>query len=60
MTTQQLKDYRAAHGLSRAKLAARLGVSPRTVEGWELGRRAIPRMVEILLRSLTAARRPSR
>ena len=34
-----IKKSREKLGLSRKELAAKMGVSPRTVEGWEQGRR---------------------
>jgi len=41
MTGPQLKSLRQARGLSRADLAAQLGISPRTLEGIEQGRFAL-------------------
>jgi transcriptional regulator with XRE-family HTH domain len=35
----RLKRLREAAGLSQAKLAAAAGVSPRTVQNWEYGKR---------------------
>ena len=47
---------RAALSITRPDLAAMLGVSPRTIENWEQGRRSIPRMARIILN--IAARHP--
>lgn len=49
--------------LSRGQLAAACGVHPRTVEGWEQGRRAIPAAALNVLGSLlraAAKRKPRR
>ena len=37
-----VKAIRRAYGLSTADLGSRCGVSSRTVENWEQGRRAVP------------------
>lgn len=38
MTPQSIQNARLARGWTVADLAGRVGVSPRTVEGWEQGR----------------------
>jgi DNA-binding transcriptional regulator YiaG len=38
MTAQEIQALRSSLGLSRSELAARIGVSKRTVEFWEQGR----------------------
>lgn len=47
---------RARFGLSQAKFAALLGISVRTLQGWEQGRRSPEGPARVLLR--VAARRP--
>lgn len=54
MTPAQLKKYRAYRGWNRKQLAAHLTslrykVSPRTIEGWEQGRHAMPAFLELAL-----------
>ena len=44
-----LRSWRQANGMSRKKLANLVGVSWRTVEGWEQGLREIPRTALLLL-----------
>lgn len=39
-------------GLSRKEIAARLGVSWRTVEGWEQGKAPVPPWIRILIDAL--------
>jgi len=39
MTAAEIQSARQARRWTVADLAARVGVSPRTVEGWELGKR---------------------
>lgn len=51
ITQSQIKSARARHGLTVAQLAERVGVSPRTVEGWEQGR-AISGPARLLLSEL--------
>ena len=40
---------RVEQGIARADLALMLGVSARTIENWEQGRRRVPRMARIIL-----------
>jgi putative transcriptional regulator len=40
---------RIEQGIARADLALMLGVSARTIENWEQGRRRVPRMARIIL-----------
>lgn len=47
---EQIKTLRAKHQLTVAQLADSLGVSPRTVESWEQGRRVPSGVVRKLLR----------
>lgn len=42
MTPEEIKNFRARLGLSRADLARRLPVPYRTLEDWEAGRRTPP------------------
>ena len=44
-----LRSTRARLGLSQAKLAAVLGVSPRAVELWEAGKRTPPDYLRLAL-----------
>jgi transcriptional regulator with XRE-family HTH domain len=37
---EEIRSYRERHGLSRARLAAQLGVSATSIQNWELGRTA--------------------
>lgn len=39
MTAKQIKRLRAKHGLLQKHLADKCGVSVRTVQGWEQGKR---------------------
>ena len=52
MTPQEIKDIRKALNLTTAELGDKLGVSRRTIEGYEMGRRKIPRPVEMLINLL--------
>ena len=40
VSQDEIKAYRAAEGISRAKLASRLGVSTTSIQNWEAGRPA--------------------
>ena len=46
MTAEQLKEWRARHGLKQGEAADVLGAPHRTYENWEQGRRKIPHWVE--------------
>ena len=54
MTPDEIKALRKSLGLATAGLAEKLGVSPRTVENWEQGRRHPSGAALVLLRSLAA------
>ena len=56
MTPESLKAWRQSEGATRAQAASWLGVSPRTIEGWEQGRSTIPLMVLRLTRALSYIR----
>lgn len=43
-----LQDRREAAGISRARLGATIGISPGTIEGWEMGRVAKPPIHDVL------------
>ena len=49
MTPETIKAYRQAHGLSTRALGKICGVSHRTVEDWEQGRRSPNRSAQMLL-----------
>lgn len=53
MNANDLKDARAAIGCSGAKLAAALGIDPRTLRRYELGELPVPRAVAIAVGALT-------
>lgn len=53
MNAQELRALRRKMGLRRPQLAARIGVSPRTIEAWEQGLRSVPKPVATLLQLLT-------
>ena len=55
-TEPDVAALRARFGLSQAKFAALLGISVRTLQGWEQGRRTPDGPARVLLR--VAARRP--
>jgi len=50
MAPDELRDLRAAAGLTQQALADRLGVKRLTVSQWEQGRRAISVPMEQLIR----------
>jgi len=52
MTHQEIKDIRHALALTTAELGEKLGVSGRTVEDWEQGRRKIRGPAVVLIRQL--------
>ena len=52
MTKDELKALRHALALTTTQLGEKLGVSRRTIEGYEMGRRKIPRPVEMLINLL--------
>ena len=49
MTASELRQWRERHNLTRKEAAALLGVSWRSVEAWELGRK-IPQWIEVSIR----------
>jgi len=58
MTPSELKHLRRKLGLSVARLATVLRVTPRSVRRWEDGTRDIPGPVQVLLMWLTTGERP--
>ena len=52
MTPAELKAIRKRLNLSTSELGEKLGVSGRTVEDWEQGRRKIRGPAEVLIRQL--------
>ena len=46
-----IKAERIKRGLSRDQVSEKLGVSPRTVEAWELGRRNPSTQVMMLIKN---------
>lgn len=58
MTPDELRAFRAEHGLSREQVAALLSVAPGTVRNWEqtkTGHRDMPAPAALLLRRSTKA-----
>jgi DNA-binding transcriptional regulator YiaG len=55
MTPDELRAFRDAHDLTRAQVAALLGVAPGTVRNWEQGFRNMPAPTDLALRRLTRA-----
>jgi DNA-binding transcriptional regulator YiaG len=51
MTPDELRAERKRLGLSQPKLAAALGISVRTLQDWEQGRR-VPRMMLLIERAI--------
>lgn len=51
MTGAELRQRREALGLSLRGLAAGLEVSPNTINDYELGKRAVPRLFELAMRA---------
>lgn len=47
----ELKEIRKEHNINRKVLANICGVSPRTVENWEQGRRSFPKSAMMLLKA---------
>jgi DNA-binding transcriptional regulator YiaG len=58
MTHTEIKTLRKSLSLSTSDFGARVGVSGRTVEQWEQGRRTPGGAAEILLYHLTAESQP--
>jgi len=54
-----IRTLREQVGLSQARLAALLGVSPNTVARWERGERRPPPYAEAAIRALTSPVPPS-
>ena len=54
MTSDELREIRAALGQSQRAMAAALGVGKRAYEYWEGGQRAIPGPAVILAKKLFA------
>ncbi len=55
MTAKDLKETRAALGLTQSDLAERLQVSWRTIARWESGQVGIPYLADLALIGLTLA-----
>lgn len=53
MNKTKIKNLRKKLGLSTAELGARVGVSRRTVEDWEQGRRNPGPSAKILLKNIS-------
>lgn len=49
MTKTEIKSIRLNLGLTTLQLADKVGVSPRTVEGWEQGRPASKLAIQVIL-----------
>lgn len=47
-----VRDFRVRHGLTGKQLAEQMGVSPRTVRGWEGGGTRVPEVAVKLLETL--------
>lgn len=58
MTPTAFREARRRLGLGTPRLAALLGVNPRTVRRWERGEQDIPRMAALLLAWLAYDERP--
>jgi DNA-binding transcriptional regulator YiaG len=54
MTPADFSATRHSLGLTQAAIAPLLGVSPRTVQDWEIGRRKISKTVALLLARVVA------
>lgn len=52
MTPAELKAARRRLALSQPGLARRLGVNVRTLAGWEIGERPVPRTAELAIAHL--------
>lgn len=51
MNAEYLKTWRLAHRLTREALARYLGVSSMTIYRWETGRRRIPYLVDLSVKT---------
>lgn len=49
---ERMKDLREREGWTQKQLAGKLGVSPRTIENWEQGRRAVSGPALVVLKGL--------
>ncbi len=52
MTPEDLKEWRKTHSYTQQGLADTLGVIRLTITRWENGTRAIPKLLELALRTL--------
>lgn len=52
MTAAELKAWRQQHGLSIRKMAAKLGVSPSTIDRWERAHIALPAYLGLAIAGL--------
>ncbi|MGH8290612.1 MAG: helix-turn-helix transcriptional regulator [Steroidobacteraceae bacterium] len=57
MTIDDLKDFRARHGMTQKHLAAALGVSTAAIRNWEAGRRRIPQLLGRAMHDIAAPKR---
>lgn len=57
ITATELKEIRASWKMSQAAFAQLLGVNPRTYEGWESGRFAVPGTVQKHVETIQKLRR---
>jgi transcriptional regulator with XRE-family HTH domain len=58
--SEHLAAWRSEHGLSQSQAAAALGVSVRTLQGWELGRRMpYPKLLELACKQVGRRKRAS-
>lgn len=57
MTPEDLKEWRMKHGYTQQGLADALGVIRLTITRWENGARAIPKLLELALRTLACERK---
>jgi DNA-binding transcriptional regulator YiaG len=54
VTPEQLKEFRTTGQVSRARIASALGVSSTSVQNWESGRAAMPRLQKRLAELIAA------
>lgn len=54
VTPEQLREFRASGQVSRARIASALGVSSTSVQNWESGRAAMPRLQKRLAELIAA------
>lgn len=54
VTPEQLREFRTSGQVSRARIASALGVSSTSVQNWEAGRAAMPRLQKRLAELIAA------